>query len=340
MKREDWIALGLTPRGRFSFATLLATLLPLEELRRAAKEGGVKPKGFRVEHATAQQLAEAIALAFVGDPKLQEVIATSLDVATTTAAPPPVAEQAKPTSGPASTSDALEIAQLRTEVQRLERSSRRAAKSRDETLSELHAARFKIHDLEAQVAALLRKDEQRAAAGSRASVDRLASKDADTTKIFSLERALEETESVDRERRLRIAELTSRIRELQAENEELEGMLPRGERERRRQLRKSHEEVERRTTMLPRFSDEFLRSVALLQGNEQRQVFVAIARLILFGPEYPGLHFKVLKGVDGVSSIRAAEGLRIYLQRSADVVDLLDCGQREQQSSWLKRRRS
>ncbi|MCA8969318.1 MAG: hypothetical protein KDC95_06020 [Planctomycetes bacterium] len=341
MSSEHWIALGLLPRGRFTFARLLATLLPEDALRDLARAHGVKPKGFRVEKANSDQLAEAIAEEFARSEPLRIAVARQLESSIAVASPRTSADE------PAKSRDELlrqreevESKRRADEVRKLERSTSRAMRSRDDAVRQLEEARRTILDLEARVAAKERDLDR--LMGSIAPKSAGATENvgaAEMARALELEKALTEAEMVDRSNRHRIAELTSRIRELESENRELEDYLPRGERERRKQVRKSYEDALRRTTLLPRFEAEFFRSVEALQVAERRQVFTAIARLILFGSEYPSLQFKSLKGTGGISSIRASEGLRIYFVRTEDTVLILDCAQREQQDGWLKRRR-
>ena len=129
------------------------------------------------------------------------------------------------------------------------------------------------------------------------------------------------------------------MRELENETQELVDLLPRGERERRKQHRRSYEETAPTVAIVPRFEDEFFRTVEDLVPADQRKIFVAVARLVLHGPDYPGLHKKVLKGMGGLASIRAADGLRVYFRREGDEVFLEASGQREQQDAYLKRRK-
>ncbi|MCB9880649.1 MAG: hypothetical protein H6832_13535 [Planctomycetes bacterium] len=341
MSSEQWIALGLLPRGRFTFARLLAALLHEAALRELARAHGVKPKGFRVEKANADQLAEAVAEEFARSEPLRTAVARELESTTTVSSPRTSGEElTKSRDELVRQRDEVESKRRADEVRKLERSTSRAMRSRDDAVRQLEEARRTILELEARIAAKERDLDRLMAsiASTNVGEDEHAAA-AEMARVLELEKALAEAEATDHANRHRIAELMSRIRELESENRELEDFLPRGERERRKQVRKSYEDALRRTTLLPRFEAEFFRSVEALQVAERRQVFTALARLILFGSDYPSLQFKSLKGTGGISSIRASEGLRIYFVRTEDTVLILDCGQREQQDGWLKRRR-
>lgn len=340
MTPDDWIALGLTPKARFSFSSILVRVFDVAELRRLAKQHGTKPKGFRVEKATVDQLADAVAEDFVSNTALRDSVASELAARFS-------AGDTEPTAGdPATDPDlanelerkSLAAEQARERIAKLEQSAARATQSRDDAIAARRAAEADKIAVESRLAALLRDHER-----ARAALDGMDApgQDGDEGEADREEqdRLLEQLAERERQQRVRIAELSSRVRELENENRELLDLLPRGERERRRQHRKSYEDVVRPSAILPRFETEFFRSLSDLQPMEQRKVFAALARLVLYGPDYPGLHAKLLKGMNGLSSIRAADGLRVYVRRRGDDVTIEGCGRREQQDAYLRRRR-
>ena len=73
---------------------------------------------------------------------------------------------------------------------------------------------------------------------------------------------------------------------------------------------------------------------------ERREVArAAVARLVLEGYDYPGLHSKALKGMGGLWSIRAGEPPRVYLTRDGDVVRFEGAATREEQPTYLRKKR-
>ncbi|MEZ5987675.1 MAG: hypothetical protein R3F30_00825 [Planctomycetota bacterium] len=146
-----------------------------------------------------------------------------------------------------------------------------------------------------------------------------------------------ELEQADQQRRLDLATARSRIRELEAEVEELEGLLPRGQKERRKQKRRSEEEARTQASLLPVLEPDFLAALGRLPETDQRRVFSALAQVVLHGLEVPGLATKILKGKGELMSVRAGIHLRIYFHRDGDRLRLLHVGTREEQDSFLKR---
>lgn len=340
MKAEDWLAIGLTPKARLSFARILEQAFERDVLRAFASKHGTKPKGFRIEKASAAQLADAIAEDFVQKTGLREDIASALaKLSEEDAAPRAEDKNADAKTDALVEQLGLEVLQLRERLAKAEQSAQRAGRSREDALAARSEAEARVHELEQRVAAFERARRAEESAAQRAANAAQGEAAAEAT-LRALSAEVRELEEGDRKQRFRIAELTSRLRESENEASELLEFLPRGERERRKQLRRSYEAEERSASVLPRFDAEFFRNVDDLDISDRRKIYTAVAKLLLHGPEYPGLQLKALKGMDGLMSVRAADDLRIYLRREGDVVGFEACGHREDQAAFLKRRRS
>jgi len=344
MEAQSWVELILAGKGRIALDSLLAKLLSLGELREIALRHGLKPKGFRVQRATVGQISTLLSDSFGRVPELQPELGAILERAFAAAE-----DRTADASGTDDLASVVakqrdrfvilerEMADLRSKVERESASARKARESRSEAIAKRDAAEHAKHELEIRVCELERvRDvqrlelEQRRATGSEKETPEAA-------ELAQLSRAFEETRRSEAEARKRIAELMSRCRALEDANEELESFLPRGQRERRRQLSRQSEAAPEQ--VLPRFTDEFFRSLGDLEVDQERTVFAAIARLVLQGFDYPGLHAKSLKGLGGLWSIRAGEHLRIYLVRDGDTATFEAAGTREEQSTYLKKRR-
>ncbi|MAE77315.1 MAG: hypothetical protein CMJ85_10655 [Planctomycetes bacterium] len=345
MNAEKWIEAILQGKGSVSLTWLLHSGVSVKRLRAIARDHGLKPKGFRVERARAKQLAGLLAEAFALNDLVRAELAQELVAhygpgeASDTRAneSTELASSASTDSArPAALEKALEQARAATE--RAKKSAAKARRSKQEALAARDLAEGQLAELTCTQGQQARAvaDADRRAAQLEARVEELAR---DNSARDHAELTARLAELVDREEsgRRRIAELTSHSRRLADEVEELEGMLPRGQRERRRKQAVSSEPTP--ATFLPRFSDEFLRCLVDLENEHQRKVFAAIARLLLQGFDYPGLHAKQLKGLGGLWSIRAGEGLRVFLLRDGDTVTLEGACTREEQPTFLKKRR-
>ena len=161
MSPDDWIALGLTPRARFTFSLILARAFSVSKLRSLAKSHGTKPKGFRVDKAGADQLANALGEDFIHNEALRKGVADALverfaDSPDTAAAPDPE------TAVRSAEIERLRVEneRLRARVAKLEQSATRATRSRDEAIEERTALAAERVRLEARTTALERELEK------------------------------------------------------------------------------------------------------------------------------------------------------------------------------------
>jgi len=318
-----------------SLASLVRRLIPLPELRKLATAHGLKPKGFRVERAKAEQLASLLAEQFLTNERLQEELAQRLADATR------VEIQV---SEPATKSDVtdtalsyrLERAQRDAETQRA--SARKARKSLQESVEQRDEARRQIAELTRRIAELerVRDVDRRELLELRARCSELE-RDSVRSELDQLRKERDEWCIVDVNQRRTIAELSTRARELELLVAELESYLPRGQKERLRLKRRDQASEVTVAGWLPCYTDEFLRSLSELEAEALRRVHTAVAQLILHGPEYPGLHAKALKGTEDLWSIRAGVHHRVYFQRDGNRVILQHAGTREDQETYLKK---
>lgn len=343
MKSEDWFAIGLTPKARLSFARILELAFDHGTLRELASKHGTKPKGFRIERATAAQLADAIATDFVDKKALREEVALAL--AQEGSSPVRSKAESQASADPKLRLELqrleLEAAKLREKSAKAEQSALRASTSRDDALAQRAEAERRALELELRCTELeeaIERLEHRLLEESEGAG--CADESSETgARVRFLEAEVAARDERDEKQRIRIAELTSQVRALESENAELLDFLPRGERERRKQKLRSYTADRRSTVLVPSFDDEFFRNVEEFDATSKRKIYAAVAKLILHGPEYPGLQTKALKGMDGLSSIRAADDLRVYLRREGESVRIEACGNREQQEAFLKKRR-
>lgn len=337
MKAEEWIQAILAGKGKVPLSSLLAREVPLAALRGVALEHGLKPKGFRVERAGADQLGELLAEHFVRDTVVQQQLAELLasSGADSGADRPPAA--APPGWQERAAALERELGEARARVKKERQSAAKARATTHDAIQKRAATEARATELRARLQDLAReleaKTAQLAALEARRDQEGAAQRD---RAFADLAARVAELEARDEAARRKNAELMSRIRAVEEENDELESLLPRGQRERRKHGRRG---IASETTaiLLPRFSADFLRDLAGLGAEQERRVFAAVARLVLQGLDYPGLHAKALKGMRGLISIRASESLRIYLEREGDEAKLKGVATREQQATYLKK---
>ena len=346
MQAEDWIEVLLAGKGRLSISALLAKRIELAQLRELATAHGLKPKGFRVEKAKAKQLADLLAERFALHERLREAIGEALAAADASEADARAGDAADEAADEDKAAIATvereleqlghELATLRSAHARAEASADKARKSRDAAIEEREQAERAAEEAtrrasagERELRAARREIEELAGSG--------ASADAAARRAELAEASAREASERDRTQRLKLAELTSRVRELESEVEELESWLPRGSNERRKRLARSLAQGERAAGVTPIFREEFFRTLDELEHDARRRIWIAIARLVLHGWEYPGLQAKALKGMGGLYSIRGADHLRVYLLHQGDEAVILAAGKREEQDTFLKR---
>ena len=345
MNAANWDQWILETRDEVPKARLFEMLLPVQELRRIAKARGLKPQGFRVERAPAGHLAREIARQSTGDAELRAslvLLLTSLSQA-----PEPAGEVAPDSAAVDCAEQERLLESARAEQQRLERALRKAersAKKARDSLSEAIAERDAAKEAKgrnAQHAQGCERQLESLGKSYEALKAQLAAaqEGSRSDEQTALRRQVEELEARDLELRRVNAELASSQRELSEQLEELESMLPRGQRERLRWRDKAARPALEGGGYLPRFEPGFFRALAALERADELRVWAAISQLLLHGTEPKGLAFKALQGPGKIHSIRAASHLRVYFLRDGDVLVFEHAGHREEQDHYLKRRR-
>lgn len=318
----------LSKGGDLPLALLLELVVAPTRLREAARELGLSPKGgFRIDKAPAHVLApllaeqrEAKALETVLSLLLPTVPRPSSDAAPAVAAAAEVVE-AEPWV-------ALREAELQRVREELERSREAANRGRDRETELAQRLQKREQDL---AVARTERPHPVAAAPAESSRDH---KDL-LRRLHDLENMHEAFLAADQAVRRQLAHNQSRLRELEAEVQELEALLPKGKR--RRKSQPEPQPIDDRRFRLPRFTAPFYKS---LEGKERRAVERAVQAILLFcteGHAYPGLEVKQLGGQD-TWSLRASLGLRVYFRPLADGdIELLELGDREDQNTTLRR---
>lgn len=315
-------------------------MIPVAELRRIAASHGLKPKGgFRVQRASAKQLGELLADRLGGDDAVRGELAGLL---------PTGEPEASGANGPQDGHDERLRAELVRLNLKLEKSEKRAKREQDSAQKARRSLQLAVESRrknEARIAELTNRssDLARRYEAVESELARLRKRCAEFEKRDVaregelLGRRVEELEQAGEESRREIAELSSRNRKLEELTRELESYLPRGQKERLRQLRRESEEP---TALLtPFFAEDFLRSLEGFEVETLRRIHVAIAQLVLSGIDYPGLQVKVLKGVKGLHSMRAGIHHRVYFRRDGDLIVFEHAGSREDQPGYLKKLR-
>ena len=316
-------------KGRdLPFAMLLEYLVAVKELRRVARKFGLSPKGFRVDRAPARVLAAQLADLKDSD-QLDEVVALLKPAA---ARPQ---SKASGGNGESSKSDVeallklrdAELARLRDELERARENARRGG----EREAELVRSNERLEQ------ELLRQRREQAAVDEvarRPAPDRSAGRKSLEQRVRQLEDEREGFIAADEALRRQLAHNQSRLRQLEAANLELEELVPKA---RRKKKRAAAPPVGDRRVLVPRFLPSFYKS---LDGKERKAVERAIQAVLVFcteGHAYPGLEVKQLGGQD-TWSMRASLGLRVYFRPLPDGdIEVLELGNREDQHTTLRR---
>ncbi len=308
-------------------AMLLELAVAPSRLREAARDLGLSPKGgFRLDKAPAHVLAPL--LAEQREAKALETVlrlllpAVPLPVADDVAAATP---EAGPEAEPLLVLRESELQRARDELER----AREAANRGRERETDL-ARRLQQRE---QELALLRGERSQSRSSAPAEPGR-DQKDL-LRRVHDLENEREGFHAADQALRRQLAHNQSRLRELEAEVQQLDALLPKGKR--RRKPQPEPQPSDDRRFRVPRFTAAFYKS---LEGKDRRAVERAVQAILLFcteGHAYPGLEVKQLGGQD-TWSLRASLGLRVYFRPLADGdIELLELGDREDQNTTLRR---
>jgi hypothetical protein len=318
----------LAKGGDLPLALLLELLVPVRRLRDLARDYGLSPKGgFRLDKAPAHVLAPL--LAEQREPERVDAVVRLLV---------PAAAEAPPAADPAVDAAANEAAQLlplrEAELSRLRDELERAREGTARGLARETEQARRLQQQEQELLVLRAERNRYAQAPARGDAAPRSDKDL-SRRVHDLE--LERDGFVDADQALRrqLAHNQTRLRELEAEVQELEALLPKGKR--RRKAQPPPPPPDDRRFLLPRFTQAFYKS---LEGKERRGVERAIQAILLFcteGHGYPGLEVKQLGGQD-TWSLRASLGLRVYFRPGGDGdIELLELGDREDQHTTLRR---
>lgn len=317
-------------------ALLLEHLVPVSELRRLGKKFDLSPKGFRVDRAPARVLARQLA-ELKDSQQLDEVVGLL--------APPPAeanAEDVDAKKAAAARAEAAELLRLREgELQRV-RDELERARDAARRAGERESALMRQHErLELELVAERRDRE----ALERSQADNPGAKPAaaDAAAMRALQRRVHELEdereafvTADEASRRRLAHMQSRLRAAEAEVQELETLIPKSRRRKKKPLPPAEPEAPARV-IVPRFQPSFYKSFV---GKERRAVEQAVQAILLFctqGHSYPGLEVKQLGGQD-TWSLRASLGLRVYFRPLQDGdIEVLELADREDQRTTLRR---
>lgn len=314
--------------GRLPLALLLQHLVPVERLRQLAQKLGVTPKGgFRIDKAPARVLAAK--LAEERDKQaLDEVLALLVPEVVEPRSIDAEREQARAAEAQAllSLRDG-EVARLRDERERSREAAARG-RAREVELERLLG--------EAREQLLLARRALDAAPGPVQSAPPSRDQRALENRLHELESEREALLQADHAQRRQMARDRSRMRELEDEVAELESLIPKSRRRKKKPLPEAEPEPARRF-LVPYFQPSFYKS---LDGKERRSVERALQAVLLFcteGHGYPGLEVKPMGGQD-TWSLRASLGLRVYFRpRPSGDIDVLELGDREDQNTTLRR---
>jgi len=320
---------ALKERGALPLSLLLEVLVPLARLRAVAAEIEASPKGFRIEKAPANALA--VAMAETKEPDaLDKAIALLLEPRAETRAEPeakaPAGKDTEPSQAQARFLE-QEAKRLQGELERARESLQRAAERESELRRQGAADRDELSRARVECARL--RELVSAAKPALPTTDRDLAR-----RLHDLELDLESRIEADEAVRRQLASDRSRLRELEAEVEELTALLPKGRK--RKAPPQPPPEPEHRL-QVPWFQPSFYKS---LVGKDRRSVERAIQAVLLFcteGHAYPGLEVKQLGGQD-TWSMRASLGLRVYFRHRPDGgIDVLELADREDQHTTLRR---
>jgi len=326
----------LKGKGSLSWSLVLEASVPAEVMRELCREHGLSPKGgFRLEKAGPRVLAPL--LAEQRDPKLIESLVEALRAALQDVGDEPSPRREDPVPPPTAVDPEgwkARFEHARAELQRREKQleRERTAGARHRQRAEQLARRLDQYEerevmLQREIARLRREL-------AEASAPPVAPGRDDAARQRELERDLEALEVAEAGLRRRLAVARTRERELEEQVGELEALVPKGRR-RRRRVEEPPQPAKR--FVVPYLLPAFYKS---LDGKERRSVERAVQALLLYateGPAYPGLEVKQLGGQD-TWSMRASLKLRIYFRpRDDGDIDVLALADREDQATMLRR---
>lgn len=322
---------ALKERGALPFSLLLEVLVPITRLREVAAEVEASPKGFRIEKAPANALASA--LSEIKEPeRLDKAIALLFESRVQSAPEPdPKANATKDADSSGAMAQARfheqEAKRLQAELERARESNQRAAERESDLRRKLEQGIDELQKARAELSRL--RDATHSTKPVPTSSERELAR-----KVHDLELEIEGRSDADEAVRRQLASDRTRLRELEAEVEEMAALMPKG---RKRKAPPAAAAEPERRVLVPWFLPSFYKS---LDGKERRSVERAIQAVLLFcteGHAYPGLEVKQLGGQD-VWSMRASLGLRVYFRHRPDGgVDVIELADREDQHTTLRR---
>lgn len=315
------VADALHEHGRIQLATLLTTLVDSRKLRAIAKRHGLSPKGYRVERAPADKLASLL-----GESSDADLLAELCQLVL-------AARPESEVCDPVQTVDLAakhkhrqqELEDVRSELQR-GREQLARARARDASWDQrLQGETAKAARLRSEIKILRRKIDHHGEVAMP--VDQ-------SQRIHELAQDLEALGEAETALRRLLALRAGRVRELEAQVIELEGLVPKG-----RRKKKVVPPVPALADgfRLPHLAASFYKS---LEGKDRRSVERALQAIMLFsteGPTYPGLEVKQLEGME-LWSLRASLKLRVFFRlRDDGDADFLALADREDQHTILRR---
>ncbi len=328
---DTWIREILKADGKLPLARLVERLVPVGELRDLARQHEVVLKGYRIERASAKQLAPKLA-----DPKRAELVE---EVCERILARIGECERLG-SEGPDCSAEVerkqraldlrtKELQQARDEVARLRAGAARQREREERLVHDLDAERERAALLRAEIETLqLRLDRKRSAdGGARAAA-------AVEHRLHDLERELASAAVAEEGLRRLVAVRQQRVRELEEHVAELRALVP--NKKVKPQVRPAEPELAAQFRV-PHLSPQFYKS---LEGKERRSVERGVQAVLLFcteGPAYPGLEVKQIEGQD-LWSLRASLKLRVYFRfRHDGDIEVLALADREDQHTMLRR---
>jgi hypothetical protein len=332
----------LADNGKLTLQMLLETLVPPSRLREVARKHGLTPKGgFRLEKAPAKVLAPMLAELREPDAldDIVEQLAASVrgrldaaseegDGAPIGATVPHATLSASPSEpSPAELRKDEEIAQLRRDLEKARETAQRSSEREDELRQRLDRLE---EELQRHKTAL-----ERAKVTPTAGLAAAAADSDLEQRLHDLEQEIVARDDQDEALRRQLARERSVITELRGEIEELEALLPKGRRRRKRPIEEPPE-PERRV-IVPSFLPSYSKS---LEGKDRKSIeraVLAVFRFCTEGHSYPGLEVKQMHAQD-LWSMRASLGLRVYFRhRGPHDVDIVELANREEQNTALRR---